>query len=127
VRDIHPTKTNEIRLSLAIAWGIASFIILMVLVAPFVMPAETIFKLAPRCQWKAKYQRECPLCGTTRAFVLISEGRFREALDSNRFSLCLYSIFALNEIAVLAFSGYHYVRRCSFRRNRACRSVTGCV
>lgn len=94
---------NEIRISLSIVWLIISFAIFIILIAPFVLPTDTITSLTPTCEWKAKYGKECPLCGMTTGFFLISQGRFSEAFIANEFSLCLYSIFVLNEVAIVLF------------------------
>jgi len=79
-----------------------SFVILAVLATPFLVDDNKIKNAVPRCEWKVKYNKECPFCGMTTGFLLISKGRFSEASESNRLSLFLYSIFVINEIVILA-------------------------
>jgi len=70
---------DEVKLSFLIVWLILSVGILLVLVAPFVVSADTIAALVPTCVWKAKYGRECPLWGMTTSFIQISHGNFKQA------------------------------------------------
>jgi hypothetical protein len=95
---------EQVRTSLLTAWLVVSAVLLAVLAAPFILPPQTIFSLAPKCQWKTKYGRECPLCGMTTSFVLISRGRFDDALDRNRGSIPLYSAMVWNECVALWYT-----------------------
>jgi hypothetical protein len=94
---------GEVKASFLIAWLMISLALLLVLIIPFVLPTETILSLAPTCQWKIRYDKECPLCGMTTAFLLISGGRFKEAFAANTGSLTLYTGFVVNELFVLLF------------------------
>lgn len=93
---------SDVKVSFLIVWVIISIIILVILVTPFVLPADTISVLVPDCEWKAKYNKECILCGMTTSFILISQGKFTQAIQSNGLSVWLYSILLLNEI----FAGF---------------------
>ena len=88
---------EQVRRALLIAWLIVSAAIVPILAAPFVLPPRTIFSLAPRCEWKARYGRECVLCGMTTGFILISEGRLNDATGRNRASIPLYAALVWNE------------------------------
>lgn len=57
---------------------------------------EVAGELAPVCESKARYNKECALCGMTRAFVHIARGEFREAYALNRGSVALYAAFLAN-------------------------------
>ncbi|MEO0093672.1 MAG: hypothetical protein ABIK93_01570 [candidate division WOR-3 bacterium] len=94
---------KEIKLAFSIVWLVISFIILLILITPFIFSDTTIEALSPKCEWKTKYNKECLLCGMTKSFILISHRKFSEASALNNFSLYLYSIFVLNEAAILAF------------------------
>lgn len=94
---------KEIKVALLIAWLVISLIILMILITPFIFSDGTIIALTPECEWRIKYNKNCPLCGMTTSFILISQGRFSEASLANNFSLYLYSIFILNKVAVTIF------------------------
>jgi hypothetical protein len=39
----------------------------------------------------------------TTSFILISQSRFSQAFVSNKFSICLYFIFVLNEVLIFLF------------------------
>jgi len=94
---------REIKLALSIVWLVVSLIILMTLITPFILSDDTIFALSPKCEWKTKYNKVCPLCGMTRSFIFISQGKFSQAVMRNKFSIYLYFIFILNEIVISFF------------------------
>src|SRR5260370_29043810 len=89
-----------------LAWGIVgvtpSWVIQAILASPFADGRERASRLAPVCEWKAKYGSECPFCGMTTSFLNISEGRFRDAGRANRAGIPLYVLFVSNEICALA-------------------------
>jgi hypothetical protein len=93
---------GEIRSAIFVVWIIVSVVILLILLAPFALSMDTLKAIVPVCEWKAKYNRECPLCGMTRSFVYISHGDFTQARDQNRWSVHLYAIFLVNEILALS-------------------------
>src|SRR5690242_6751861 len=93
---------TDIHRALRIVWVVLSLAILGILASPFVLGRERASLLAPVCEWKAKYGRECPFCGMTTSFLSISEGRFREAGRANRAGIPLYVLFVSNEICALA-------------------------
>ena len=92
---------NELKLSLFLVWSILSMIILSVLIAPLFLSQDTILKLTPDCVSRTKYNRECPLCGMSRAFIAISEGNLGVAYFSNKAAIPTYLTFASNEILFL--------------------------
>lgn len=109
-KDIHLMRTlaisqDEVRRSFSIAWLVVSLAILLVLTAPFVLSADEIANLMPVCERKARYKQECPLCGMTTSFILISQGNFKAALETNKGSLLLYGGFVANELFALLFIG----------------------
>ena len=86
-----------VRRSFFLAWLCISAAVLPVLIAPFLLPAETILRLEPVCRWKAKYNRECVLCGMSRSFLRLARGDFRAAASLNRGSIPLYFGLVGNE------------------------------
>jgi hypothetical protein len=94
--------TAEFKAALRIVWIAIGVVLLCTLLAPWVLSARQIAAATPKCEWKARYRKECFLCGMTTAFIAIRHGRFREAQRSNRGSLPLYSGFVLNEVLLLA-------------------------
>lgn len=91
---------GPVKRSLFLAWLSMSLIVLPVLIAPLVLPAETILRLEPVCEWKAKYNKECVLCGMSRAFIRIAQGEFSQAASLNRGSIPFYFGLVANELLV---------------------------
>jgi hypothetical protein len=98
---------TEVRQALMTAWLILCGAAAVALAAPFAMAAETILAVAPTCIWKATYGVECPSCGMTRAFILISQGSFAEAQALNQFAVPLYGVCVWN----VALAAFYLVRR----------------
>ena len=101
----------DLRPALRIVWLVVSVIILATLAATFALGRERLGHLLPPCEWKVKYQRECPFCGMTTSFLDISEGQFDNAQRANHAGIPLYLLFMTNEIGVLAFVRRTFVRR----------------
>jgi hypothetical protein len=93
---------GDTKKALYLAWIAVSVILVATVVAPVVLPSDTIYRLAPLCEARARWGRACVLCGSTRAFVAIAHGDLATATDLNAASIPLYSGFALN--GVLAFA-----------------------
>lgn len=94
---------GEFKAALRIVWLALSLVALSTLLAPWVFTPEQIAAAIPRCEWKARYGKECMLCGMTTAFIAIEQGRFGEAERDNRGSLPLYAGFVLNQAALVLF------------------------
>lgn len=92
---------GEFKAALRIVWMAISIVLLSTLLAPWIFTPEQIASAVPRCEWKARYGRECVLCGMTTAFIDIAHGRWGEAGRTNRGSIPLYSAFWANQ-AILA-------------------------
>ena len=88
----------EIRQAFFIVWLILSGVACLVLVAPFVLKDGWLYALAPECVQQATHGLPCPLCGMTRGFVLISEGRFSEAVAANQHALFVYAAFLFDTV-----------------------------
>jgi len=104
------------------AWLIVSAVIVPVLAAPFLLPPKTVLSLAPKCQWKARYGRECVLCGMTTGFILISQGRLNDALRRNRASIPLYAALAWNEFVAVWYALGQLRPRLHRTEDVSCRS-----
>jgi len=94
---------RQLSTSLILAWLALSVAAGGVLLAPFVLPPAALGALAPECQWKDRYHRECILCGMTTSFVAISRGDFRAAARHNQGSLPLFLALLANECVALGF------------------------
>lgn len=117
-------KPGDLRVSLIVSWLIVTALTVPVIAAPFLVPASELFALAPKCEWKAKYGRECVLCGMTTAFVRIAEGDLDGAQRANRGSVLLFAGMAANQVAGIVF-GTRMLRsgsRRSGRRSVLCKS-----
>jgi hypothetical protein len=117
---------SELRLSFFIAWMVISVLVFGVLLAPLILPGATIRRLEPRCEWKARYGKECPMCGMTTSFMLICRGKFKEASKANRASLPLFSILLANELCAILLLRRFYGegRHLRLRQERATSTET---
>ena len=96
-------RVREARTALRLVWVVASAVALAVLLMLWVLSPAQIARLAPKCEWKARYGRECFLCGMTTAFIDIREGRWREAQRANAGSVPLYAGVLVNEAGLVLF------------------------
>ena len=94
-------RGSEVKLSFFIAWMVISVVVFGVLLAPIILPGATIRRLEPRCEWKVRYKKECPMCGMSTSFIFICCGKLKEASAANRASLPLFLILVANEICAI--------------------------
>ncbi|HWR49844.1 MAG TPA: DUF2752 domain-containing protein [Bryobacteraceae bacterium] len=93
---------EQLRTALIAAWLAVAAILAPVLIAPFVLPADTIFAAVPVCEARAA-GHECSFCGMTTAFVMIGHGLLDDAYEANHASLPLFSVLVWNELVALWF------------------------
>lgn len=103
---------GELRTSLIASWLIVTALTVPLLAAPFLLSSDQVFALAPKCEWKARYGRECVACGMTTAFVRIREGNMEAATRANRGSVPLFACLAANQVVCLVFMWRRFRRRC---------------
>jgi hypothetical protein len=108
---------SVVRRALLLAWLLASGALLPVVLAPFVVPAPRLHAVAARCRLEHPGGEPCPLCGMTRAWVSIGEGRWNEARQANAVALPLYLLLSVNELAAALVL--------IFRRRDAWRRIIG--
>jgi hypothetical protein len=96
-------NTKQLKFSIITSWLVLSAGVFFILVIPHIVPNDTILDLLPTCEWKAKYNKECALCGMTTAFLRISDGEYKEAYEANKGSIILYGAFLLNQFFALLF------------------------
>jgi hypothetical protein len=94
---------GEFKAALRIVWRALSLAALSAVLAPWMFSAEQIAAVVPKCEWKARYGKECFLCGMTTAFIAIAHGRVGEAERVNRGSVPLYAGLVVNQIVVVLF------------------------
>lgn len=85
------------------SWLIISVFLGIILMVLFVLPETQIYTFTPKCPSQVLYQKPCFLCGSTRAFVAISEGNLQEAQSLNLLSIPLFAIMLINELIFLKF------------------------
>lgn len=96
----------ELKASILISWFIISLIVALVIIAAAAYPSVESINIIP-CSWCGiGTHSPCPLCGMTRAFVLIAHGRAAAAKQLNRNAFTLFTIFALNTITIALFFVY---------------------
>ena len=96
-------SNRDTLLAIRISWGVISLVILLVLISPFVLPENTIYKISSFCRSANHTDKGCILCGATNAFVNISRGNFGLAAKSNLLSIFIYIFFVLNEMVFILF------------------------
>jgi hypothetical protein len=101
---------DDVRRSLLIVWLVVGSVVAVVLTTPFVVQEESVLHLSPTCEWQARYDRPCVLCGMTRAFLAISRGRLDEARTANRASVPLWLGLLVNESVLAGFLSARLVR-----------------
>jgi hypothetical protein len=108
---------TELKISLFLVWSILSIIILFILIAPLFLSQDSILKLAPYCVSRTKYNKECPLCGMSRAFIAISKGNLGVAYSANKAAIPTYLTFALNEVFFLGLIFTTCIKKSESARN----------
>ena len=91
-------KGSDLKIALTIVWVICSISILIILILPYIFDNQTLLKYSPTCISKGQHNKECSLCGMTRAFLEISKGGYRNAYQLNKASIILYFFFFLNSL-----------------------------
>lgn len=102
---------DDFKKAILIVWIVVSIVLLGIVTLPFILPDYVILNMAPRCEWVVKYNKLCPLCGMTRAFLEISRLDIKEALFYNRSSIYLYSFLSANSILFLLWPLIRLVRQ----------------
>ncbi len=93
---------QEIRMAVTSVWVIVSAILLSALLASCLLPDRVLISLSTACQLQHN-QQPCALCGMTRAFMAISQGRLDQATTFNRWSVALYGSFLVNGLLAAIF------------------------
>lgn len=95
--------------AILIVWGISGIVLLVPLASPYLLSDTEIFAITPVCVSRQLYGESCFLCGMTRGFIEISRGNLEKAREFNVYSVALYGIFAVNEIALAVLIGYRAI------------------
>jgi len=90
---------DQFRKAVLLAWLVVANVSLAISVSPFVVPQAALLSWAPVCESKARYARECPLCGMTTSFIALSSGDLAGAYQANRAGPALWLLLLLNGMA----------------------------
>jgi hypothetical protein len=102
---------SPVRAAFLWAWLVLTLVTVPVLLAPLLLPSQTIFALTPVCERKVRYGQECVLCGMTRSFVLVARGKFKEASQANTAGLPLFAALLSNQLVALCFLSRRILHR----------------
>lgn len=94
---------KEFKAALVLVWFAVTLVTGASAAAPFLLPAEAIARMAPVCESKRLYGRECVLCGTTTAFIAIGRWDWSGAARSNRLAIPLFAVFVANAAGALTY------------------------
>lgn len=92
---------KDLKLSLVITSHVISAVMLIVIVLSIFYP-KLFIELSPVCLSKSLHNSECFMCGTSRAFVEISNGKFFEAFALNKLSPLIYLIFLISGVYLIS-------------------------
>ena len=99
----------DIRKGLTITWVILAMVLMVAVLAPFVLPEQTLFSLFPPCEARLRGEA-CVLCGMTTAYVRLAKGDFAGAIEANRYSAGLWLASIANFAAAKAYILFRLLR-----------------
>lgn len=100
----------ELKQAFRIVWYIISLIGLVILFAALFMKHDLVLSITPTCASIKYFNKECILCGMSRAFLEIRDLRFFEAYQLNRGSIFLFLFFCANSIIFITFNLINTIR-----------------
>ncbi|ALM48163.1 hypothetical protein AMR72_04180 [Flavobacterium psychrophilum] len=86
-----------------IVWIIGSTCGIVVLCISLFVPYDTVLTITPTCYSVKQFGKECFMCGSTRSFLQLSAGNFKEGIALNRLAALLYLITAINTILFITY------------------------
>jgi hypothetical protein len=93
----------DLNIAIHAVWVILSLLIITFLVILFLVPDMVLLKMSPTCVSVTMLHKECAFCGMTRAFISISHGELKQAMEFNRISSCLFFAFVGNTMTFLFY------------------------
>ncbi len=109
--------TDHLKLALILAWLVISTALVPVLLAPLLLPPDTIFELVPICEARAR-NKVCIFCGMTTSFVMIGHGELNQAVEAHKAGVPLYAALVWNECVAAWFVAGRLARARARRRFR---------
>ena len=103
------------------AWVFLLTFMSCILIASFAITPEALqdgaWAIVPSCPTRSMFGRECPTCGTTRAFAAMGHGRMGDAIRFNRASPISYAFIW----ASAAYGAYQTIRTLRILRGAGAR------
>ena len=96
-------KIANFRQESIVVWIIISIVTAAILILPLIITDQLILEISPTCSSIKKYNKDCIMCGMTRAFIQISHANFLSAQRLNKGSIVLYCSFLSNLILFCIF------------------------
>ena len=92
-------ENKDLKNAFKIIWILSAFISILILFTVLFIQSNFVFENIPTCEYKLS-NKECFLCGTTRAFYEIREFNVRKAYELNKFSPILFSAMVTNILII---------------------------
>ncbi|MCA4781306.1 DUF2752 domain-containing protein [Empedobacter stercoris] len=93
------SKNKDLKNALKIIWVLSGLISILLVFTLLFIPSTLMFEKIPTCEYKL-LNKECFLCGTTRAFYQIKEFNFLKAYELNKFSPFLFLALLINILII---------------------------
>lgn len=97
---------SQFFLAIKLCWIIFGTMSSLTIISVYILPENIIMHLTPVCQQKKITGMDCPTCGLSRGFMNISNGNIEEAIELNKSSLIIFSLFILNSFFFFSFLFY---------------------
>jgi hypothetical protein len=91
-------------------WGSIALLFITI-VFPLLFDSNTVLEATPTCYSVSRFNRECSLCGMTRAFIEITNLNLKAATLLNSGSIPLFLIILLNSIVSVGLSLKEFLKR----------------
>ena len=92
-------ENKDLTNALKIIWILSGFISALILFTVLFVQPNFVFENIPTCDYKLS-NKECFLCGTTRAFLKMKEFEIQKAYELNKFSPILFSAIVTNILII---------------------------
>jgi hypothetical protein len=94
---------QEMKVAITSVWLIISAILMIMFITLYLLPESALLAASGAFQLPHHDQKQCLLCGMTRAFIAISRGNLADAVTFNNWSVTLYGMFLVNELSTAIF------------------------
>jgi hypothetical protein len=97
-------STTEIKRAFHIVWLVFSIVAFVIVMVSIFVNNHAVLSMSPTCASMKYLNKECILCGMTRAFIAIGDFRWSAAYQLNRGSILLYLLFCANSVVFITLS-----------------------